>query len=194
MNAVLLLPVIVLVIRYADIGITTVFGQNYAAAAPLMQIYMLAILRECCDFAPALRAMNQASPLVFSNLAALAFAVVAMAVLVPLYGVNGAMTAAVLSTYVDAIWQAHAVAKRWGRTTAALIPWSSFTRTLLAAVVSSVVIISPMWTETFGFAGVIFAGATYLIAYVVCLKLLRVPEAEILFTSLRRTVAGGSKA
>ena len=194
MNTVLLLPVIVLVIRYAEIAVTTVFGHSYAVAAPLMQIYMFSILRECCDFAPALRAMNQASPIAFSNLAALATAVVAMLVLVPLYGVNGAMAAAVLSTYIDAIWQARSVARRWGITTGALIPWSSMTRTVLAAVVACAVVVGPMWTDTFGFAGVVFAGASYMIVYVVGLKLLRVPEAEMLFTSVWRTVAGGSKA
>src|SRR5689334_1992002 len=71
MNALLLLPVIVLVIRYAEPAVTTVFGPNYAIAAPLMQIFMVSIFRECFDFAPALRAMNRTSPLVYSNLAAL---------------------------------------------------------------------------------------------------------------------------
>jgi O-antigen/teichoic acid export membrane protein len=194
MNTVLLLPVIVLVIRYAEIAVTTVFGRDYAAAAPLMQIYMFSILRECCDFAPALRAINQASPIAFSNLAALCAAAIGMLILVPLYGVNGAMAAAVLSTYVDAIWQARAVAKRWGITTGALIPWSSMTRSVLAAVVACVVVVSSEWTDTFGFAGVVFAGAAYLMVYLVGLKLLRVPEAAMLFTSVWRTVAGGSKA
>ncbi len=68
------------------------------------------------------------------------------------------------------------------------------TRTVLAAVVACAVVVGPMWTDTFGFAGVVFAGVSYMIVYVVGLKLLRVPEAEMLFTSVWRTVAGGSKA
>ncbi len=106
MNAVLLLPVIVLVIRYADTAVTTVFGHSYEAAAPLMQIFMISIFRECFDFAPALRAMNKVSPLVYSNLVALVACAIGMLVLTPRFGVNGAMAAAVLSTYVDLIWQA----------------------------------------------------------------------------------------
>jgi O-antigen/teichoic acid export membrane protein len=193
-NTMLLLPFIVLVIRYAEPAVTTVFGRDYAAAAPLMQIFMFSILRECFDFAPALRAMNQVSPLVYSNLAALVGGAIAMLVLVPPFGVNGAMAAAVLATYVDAIWQARSVANRLSMTTAELIPWRNVGRTVLAAILATAVVITPLWTDTFGFAGVIFAGATYMAAYTLLLKLLRVPEAELLFASVRRTVAGGSKA
>jgi O-antigen/teichoic acid export membrane protein len=194
MNAVLLLPVIALVIRYADIAVTTVFGHNYAAAAPLMQIFMLSIFRECFDFAPALRAMNQVSPLVYSNLVALVACALAMVVLAPRFGVEGAMAAAVISTYVDGVWQALSVARRLGKSIGELIPLASIIRTGLAAVIACAVIVSPIWTDTFGFAGVVLAGATYMVAYVVLLKLLLVPEAEMLFASVRRTVAGGSKA
>ncbi len=194
MNTMLLLPFIVLVIRYAEPAVTTLFGHDYAAAVPLMQIFMFAILRECFDFAPALRALNQVSPLVYSNLAALVGGAIAMALLVPPFGVNGAMAAAVLATYVDAVWQARSVAKRVGMTTSELIPWGSVGRAVLAAILACAVVISPIWTDTLGFAGVIFAGAAYMVAYVVLLKLFRVPEAEMLFASVRRTVAGGSKA
>jgi len=193
MNAVLLLPVIVLVIRYADIAVVTVFGRNYEAAAPLMQIFMISIFRECFDFAPALRAMNKVSPLVYSNIVALVGCAIGMVVLTPRFGINGAMAAAVLSTFIDGIWQAHSVARHLGKTTAQLIPWSSIGRTLVAAIVACAVVVSPLWTDTFGFAGVVLAGATYMVAYVVSLKLLRVPEAELLFASVRRTVVG-SKA
>jgi O-antigen/teichoic acid export membrane protein len=194
MNAILLLPVIALVIRYADIAVITVFGHDYTAAAPLMQIFMLSIFRECFDFAPMLRAMNRTAPLVYSNLAALVACAVAMVVLAPLFGVNGAMAAAVLATYVDGIWQARSASRHMGKTIGELISWSSIARTVLAALLASAVVISPMWTDTLGFAGVFFASATYMVVYVVLLKLLRVPEAEMLFTSVRRTVAGGSKA
>jgi O-antigen/teichoic acid export membrane protein len=194
MNAVLLLPVIALVVRYAEIAVTTVFGQDYSAAGTLMQIFMFSIFRECFDFAPALRAMNKTSPLVYSNLAALVTCAAGMLLLTPMFGVNGAMAAAVLSTYVDGIWQARSAAKRMGKSLAELIPWRSMARTILAAALACGVVVSPIWTEALGFAGVVLAGATYMVVYVVLLKLFHVQEAEMLFTSVRRTVAGGSKA
>ena len=194
MNTLLLLPFIVLVIRYAEPAVTTVFGHDYAEAAPLMQIFMFSILRECFDFAPALRAMNQVSPLVYSNLAALIVGAVAMVVLVPLFGVNGAMAAAVVATYIDAIWQARSVASRLQISTSALIPWGSVARVAIAAIGACAVIVSPMWTDTLGFTGIFLAGAAYLAAYLILLKVLRVPEAERLLASVRRTMLGGSKA
>ncbi len=194
MNTLLLLPFIVLVIRYAEPAVTTVFGHDYAEAAPLMQIFMFSILRECFDFAPALRAMNQVSPLVYSNFAALIVGAVAMVVLVPLFGVNGAMAAAVVATYIDAIWQARSVAGRLQISTSALIPWGSVARVAIAAIGACAVIVSPMWTDTLGFTGIFLAGAAYLAAYLILLKVLRVPEAERLLASVRRTMVGGSKA
>jgi O-antigen/teichoic acid export membrane protein len=194
MNAVLLLPIIVLVIRYAEIGVTTVFGHSYAAAAPLMQIFMFSFFRAFFDFAAALRAMNKASPLVYSNLAALVSCAIAMVVLTPLFGVNGAMLAAVLTTYVDGVWQARSVGRHLGIPMAELVPWSSMGRTLVAAAVACAVLATPIWTDAFGFAGVVLASVTYMVVSVVLLKVLRVPEAVVLFASVRRTVAGGSKA
>ena len=103
------------------------------------------------------------------------------------------MMAAVMATYVDGFWQARSVSRRRGKTIGELIPWSSIARTALAAVLASAVVISPMWTEAFGFAGVFFAGATYMLAYVVLLKLLRVPEAEALLTAAWRALSGVSR-
>ncbi len=34
----------------------TLFGDEYAGAAIVMQLYMLVVIRECFDFSPALRA------------------------------------------------------------------------------------------------------------------------------------------
>ena len=194
MNAMFLLPVAVLVARYAEPLIVTVFGASYAPAATVMQIYMLIIVRECFDFAPALRAINRATPIVFSNLAAMLAGGIALVVLLPKAGINGAMAAAVLAAFVDCAWLGRSVAKYHGVTLRALVPWASILRTALAAVLAGVVIASSIWTDTLGIVGVVLAGATYLAVYALLLKVLRVPEAAALFASVRRTVAGGSRA
>ena len=48
---ILLLPVVVVVWRYALPLVTTVFGRSYAPAALVLQIYLLVVVRECFDFA-----------------------------------------------------------------------------------------------------------------------------------------------
>src|SRR6185312_13213182 len=71
-NTIALFPVVVLVERYARPLVLTVFGRNYGPAALILQIYMLVVIRECFDFAPALRALNRTRPLVESNVASIA--------------------------------------------------------------------------------------------------------------------------
>jgi PST family polysaccharide transporter len=194
MNAIFLLPICVLVARYADTLIATVFGQKYLPAAVVMQIYMLVIVRECCDFAPALRAINRASPLMFSNLAALAVGALTLFVVLPQAGIKGAMAASVLACFVDAAWLGHAVAKFHGTTIRALVPWATLGRIALAALLAGIVIASSIWTDTLGFAGVVLAGGVYLAAFALLLKVLRVPEAEALFQSVRKTMFRWSRA
>ena len=70
-NTIMLFPIVVLVARYAEPLVTWVFGPSYVSAAQVMQIYMLVVIRECFDFAPALRAVNRTRPLVESNVAGL---------------------------------------------------------------------------------------------------------------------------
>jgi O-antigen/teichoic acid export membrane protein len=194
MNSIFLMPIAVLVARYAEPLVTTVFGADYAPAAAVMQIYMLVVLRECFDFAPALRAVNRTSPIVYSNLAALAVGGIAMLVLVPYAGIRGAMLGAVIASVVDAVWLGLSVAKLHGVRIADLIPWSSIARTALAAAAAALVVVSPIWTDRLGFAGILLGSGTYFAVYLVLLKILRVPEAQTLFESVRRTVAGGSRA
>jgi O-antigen/teichoic acid export membrane protein len=194
MNAIFLLPICVLVARYAETLITTVFGEKYLPAAVVMQIYMLVIVRECLDFAPALRAINRASPLMFSNLAALAIGALTLFVVLPQAGIKGAMAASVLACFVDAAWLGHAVAKFNGTTIRALVPWATLGRIALAALLAGIVIASSIWTDTLGFAGVVLASAVYLAAFALLLKLLRVAEAEALFMSVRKTMFRWSRA
>ncbi len=61
-NTILLFPVVVIVVRFARPLVEAVFGRSYAPAALVLQIYMIAVLRECFDFAPALRAINCTRP------------------------------------------------------------------------------------------------------------------------------------
>ncbi|HEV7715515.1 MAG TPA: lipopolysaccharide biosynthesis protein [Steroidobacteraceae bacterium] len=193
-NALLLLPIVVLVARYAEPLVVTVFGAKYRPAAMVMQIYMLVIVRECFDFAPALRAINRASPLVFSNLAALLAGGVALFILVPRAGVNGAVAAAVLASFVDAAWLGRSVAKFNNVRFRDLVPWRSMGLIAIAAALAASVVISSIWTDKFGFVGIVLASVSYLAVYCVLLKILRVPEAAALFESVKRTVAGGSGA
>jgi O-antigen/teichoic acid export membrane protein len=179
-NTIMLFPVVVLVVRYAEPLVTLVFGASYATAALIMQIYMLVVIRECFDFAPALRAVNRTRPLVESNVASLLACSAAMLVLIPFSGLAGAMLAFVIASYVDVTWLAWRTLAAYGVGVRGLLPWRSIAKTALAAAMASVLILSSAWTDVFGWAGMVIAGVVYLTAFALLLQLMRIPEAMVL--------------
>lgn len=179
-NTILLFPVVVLVARYAEPLITTVFGASYVHAALIMQLYMLVVIRECFDFAPALRAVNRTRPLVESNVAGLAACAAAMLLLIPLAGLAGAMAAFVIASYVDALWLGWRSLQSYGIRVSEILPWRSIGKTALAAVVAGLLVVSSAWTDIFGRAGIVLAGLVYLVAFALLLQLMRIPEAMFL--------------
>jgi O-antigen/teichoic acid export membrane protein len=179
-NAIMLFPIVVLVARYAQPLIVMVFGSSYLSAALIMQIYMLVVIRECFDFAPALRALNRTRPLVESNVAGLLACTVAMLLLIPVAGLVGAMIAFVIASYVDVTWLGWRTLQAYGVRLRELLPWWSIARTASAAAVASVLIANSVWTDVFGRAGIVVAGLAYLAAFALLLQVMRIPEAMVL--------------
>ena len=179
-NAIMLLPIVALVVRYAEPLVTLVFGPNYVHAALIMQIYMLVVVRECFDFAPALRAVNRTRPLVESNVAGLLTCAAAMLLLIPLGGLAGAMVAFVIASYVDLLWLGWRTLQAYGVRPTELLPWRSVAKTALAAAIAGVLIANSVWTDVFGRAGIVLAAAAYLAAFALLLQVMRIPEAMVL--------------
>ncbi len=185
-NAIFLFPVVVLVARYAHPLVIAVFGASYAQAALVMQIYMLVVIRECFDFAPALRAINRTRPLVESNVAAIVACALALLVLIPLAGVPGAMIAFVIASLVDMVWLGWRTMRLYRVGVRQLLPWASIGTTALAAISGAALIVSPIWTDLLGIAGIALAAAAYLAVFALLLLVLRVPEALALLEWLKR--------
>jgi O-antigen/teichoic acid export membrane protein len=179
-NAIMLFPIVVLVARYAQPLVVMVFGSSYLGAALIMQIYMLVVIRECFDFAPALRAVNRTRPLVESNVAGLLTCAVAMLLLIPVAGLAGAMIAFVIASYVDVTWLGWRTLQAYRVRLRELLPWWSIARTALAAAVAGVLIANSVWTDVFGRAGIVLAGLAYLAAFALLLQVMRIPEAMVL--------------
>jgi O-antigen/teichoic acid export membrane protein len=192
MNAIFLFPVVVLVVRYAQPLVVTVFGESYRQAALVMQLYMLVVIRECFDFAPALRAINRTRPLVESNVAALAACAVALLVLVPVAGVAGAMAAFVIASFTDAAYLCWRTMRLYGVGPRGIVLWASIGKTSLAAALASVLIVSSAWTDALGFTGIMLAGAAYVAAFALLLLVMRVPEAIVLLDWAKKLMLRGA--
>jgi O-antigen/teichoic acid export membrane protein len=193
-NAIMLFPVIALVTRYAEPLVTMLFGASYKTAALIRQIYMLVVVRECFDFAPALRAVNRTRPLVESNVAGLITCAASMFLLIPYAGLAGAMFAFVLASYVDATWLAWRTVSAYKVGVGQLLPLRSIAKTALAAAMASVLIVSSVWTEVFGRAGIAVAGVVYLAAFALLLQMMRIPEAMVLTAWGKRLVLRHTQA
>ncbi len=185
-NTILLFPAAVLVGRYAPILVTSVFGRSYAQAAIVMQLYMLVVLRECFDFAPALRAAGRTAPLVASNFASLAVCVSLLPMLVPWKGVAGAMIAYAVAAFSEATVLAWTTRAVYGIALRALIPWARIAKVALAAAVAALVLLGSASLEVPALLGVAIFSALYLVVFVVLLLALRVPEAHVLLDWTRR--------
>jgi O-antigen/teichoic acid export membrane protein len=179
-NTIMLFPIVVLVARYAEPLVTWVFGPNYVSGAQVMQIYMLVVIRECFDFAPALRAVNRTRPLVESNVAGFITCMVAMLLLIPVAGLPGAMLAFAIASYVDVSWLAWRTVQSYGVSVRELLPWRSIARIAVAAGVAGLLIVSSVWTEVFGRLGIVLAGLAYVAAFALLLQMMHIPEAMVL--------------
>ena len=186
-NTILLFPVVVLVIRFARPLVETVFGRSYAPAALVLQIYMLGVIRECFDFAPALRARNRTRPLVASNVAALIACAIMLAIVIPAGGgIAGAMAAVVISMAADAVWLARATLRHFGITLGELIPWSSIGKVAAAAIVAAAVLATSLWRGPLGPGAMALGSIAYLTVFTLLLAALKVPEAFALLAWARR--------
>ena len=185
-NTILLFPVVVIVVHFARPLVTIVFGRSYAPAALVLQIYMLAVVRECFDFAPALRAINCTRPLVGGNVASIIACGALLAALIPVGGVAGAMAAVVLATLVEAVWLGRATLHSYGVGLRGLLPWGSTGKVAAAALIAAAVLVPSVWGEIRGLGGIALGSAAYLAAFALLLLALRVPEAYALLAWARR--------
>jgi O-antigen/teichoic acid export membrane protein len=186
LNTILLFPVVVFVWRYARPLVETVFGRSYAPAALVLQIYLLAVVRECFDFAPALRALNRTRPLVESSVAGIVACGLMLPLLIPVGGVAGAMLALVLGAVVEAAWLARATMHHYGVSLRELIPWASVAKVTGAALLAATVLATSAWREMLGPGGMALAALVYLAAFGLLLLALKVPEAQALLAWARR--------
>ena len=193
-NTIALVPIIAVILRYARPLVGTVFGAAYLPAAILLKMYMLVILVSCFDFAPALRALSRTRPLLESSIASILACALLLLLLVPRYGVVGAMAAFALGTLVDSAWLARATMRLYGVSLGALLPWSSLGRVAAAALIAAAVLVPSFWQQALGTLGIAAAAVAYLAVFVLLLFGLRVPEAHRLLAWARRLMPALSVA
>jgi O-antigen/teichoic acid export membrane protein len=184
MIAIFLIPAGVVIARFAEILVVTLFSPKYLPAVGVLQLYVLVFARESLDFGVPLRAMNHTAPIFRSNVIAIVVNGLLLAVLLPLWGLIGAVVAYIISRVIDGCYLGAAMMRAYSVPVSRIAPWPELGKIVVAAALTAIVLYGNFWTEYLGFAGVIVGGVIYLAVYAVLLVLLRVQEA----TSLLRFV------
>jgi O-antigen/teichoic acid export membrane protein len=178
--AILLIPAAVLLGRFAETIVVTLFSEEYRIAVPVFQIYLLVLFREIVDFGVPLRAINRTAPLMYGNLVSIVANAIFLAILLPTIGLLGAAMAFVIARIIEGVYQGRETAKAYGIASRQLVKWSDVGKVALAAALASVTLATTLWTSTMGLFGVVAAGCCFMVVYVLLLLLLRVPEALML--------------
>jgi O-antigen/teichoic acid export membrane protein len=189
MTAILLIAPGVLMARYADIIVVTLFSEAYRPAVPIFQIYLLVFLREAMDFGIPLRAISQNAPLLYANLIAIVVNAALMFALMPVWGVTGAVVALVVARYIEGAYMAWQMSRAYEVPMREVAPWGDLLKVLGAGLVAAVVLQGRFWTERLGIAGVVLSGGLYIVTFGMLLIGLRIPEATRLLEKLRSAPA-----
>lgn len=191
--AVALIGVGVVLARFAEPLIVTFFSSKYRPAVPIFQLYLLTFLRESIDFAVPLRALDRTGSILRSNVLALLINAALMLVLLPLWGVLGAVAAFLISRAIEGIYLARETARAYDIELGALADWGDLLKVGVAAVLASGVIASSFWTDHMGIVGVALGTVAYLVVFAALLAAMRLPEALRFFRLLRSAPALVSK-
>lgn len=175
----------VLLARFADVLVVTLFSEEYRPAVIVFQIYLLVLLREGVDLGIPLRAMNRNKPILYSNLIGIAVNVVLMFALMPVWGVAGAVAALVASRFVDGAYLTIDLTRAYHLPLRALLPWKDLFKILGAAVLAGVVLYGEFWVDHFGLLGVILGGLAYIAIFSLLLLRSNIPEVALLLDKLR---------
>jgi O-antigen/teichoic acid export membrane protein len=184
-TAILLVCAGVILARFAEVFVLTLFGAEYQEAVIVFQLFLLVLLREAMDFAVPLRAINRTTPILRSNLVAIAVNAALLALLLPLWGLPGAVVAYLVSRIVEGSYMASQLLRAYDISLRQLAEWGDLLKIGIAAALASVVLYGSFWTETMGLFGVLIAAAFYVAAFGGLLWLLRVPEMTVLLRHLR---------
>jgi O-antigen/teichoic acid export membrane protein len=181
---ILLVAAGVVLARFADTIVTTLFSAEYRPAVVLFQVYVLVFLREAIDFGIPLRAVDRTAAILHSNIIALVVNVLLMFALTPLWGALGAVVALVISRFIEGAYLATRAAHAYELTVRQLVPWGDLGRVLLAALAAASVLYVQSWTDPLGLIGVVMGGLAFLVVFVLLLALLRVPEMSLLLRAI----------
>lgn len=184
-TAILLFSCGVVLARFAEVIVVTLFSDEYLEAVIVFQLYLLVLIRHTMDFAVPLRAINRTRPILRSNLVAIALNAGLLTLLVPRWGLTGAVAAYIVSRFVEGSYMASQLLRAYDISLRRLADWGDLFKVAIAAALPAVLLYGSFWTDTLGLFGALAGAAVYMLAFGCMLWLLRVPEIILLLRHMR---------
>lgn len=175
--AILLFPLAVLSARYAEPFLAAAFAPRYAAAAPLLRWHAALLALACLDVALVLRVLGRTRRMLGVSVVTLGLNLALLPLLLPRMGVAGAAAALLASSAAGTLYLAMQATRALGLSLTQFLPLAGLGRVALAALLAASLLWPSWWHESFGLVGALLASAVYVAAFVLLLRLARVPEA-----------------
>lgn len=187
-NCLLLFPVAAIVAWYAAPFVIKAFGTAYRPAIPVLQWYVLVIVRSCFDFAPLLRAINKTRPFI-TSCAVLSLAnALTLVILLPAYGIVAAAVGLAVSNFAEAIYLALCVRRFYGLEVRRLLPWRAVAKVTVCAGGAAVIAFGITYQLRANLLGAALGSVIYFAVYAALLKVIRLEEADMLLRRLHALV------
>jgi O-antigen/teichoic acid export membrane protein len=184
-TAIFLVPCGILLARFAEIIVVTLFSDEYRPAVLIFQIYAVVLLRDIVDFGVPLRAINVTAPIMHSNLIAIIINGLLLLVLLPTLGLVGAVLAFVISRLLEGWYLGVQIMRTYNAALSELASWTDLLKIAAAGALAALLLYGSFWTQTLGLFGVLAGSVLYLLAFVYLLWQLRIPEASLLLRQVR---------
>jgi len=174
---VMLFPVAVLFLYYADVIVTVLFTKEYSAAIPVFATFSFSLVLSCFDFHLPLRVQNENRYFLIGSIIKLFTNLSLLYPFYLLFGLLGPAISLILSRLIFVVYLAHRTMHVYMINIRELVLWSDVIKVLVAAVLCAPILVAGKYiVGHLLLRGIIFGGA-YLLIYLVLLRLLRVWDA-----------------
>lgn len=185
----IVLPVAAVLIAHARPFVQTLFTAQYLDAAPIFQVAMLLMVRQCFELGSPLRAGGATRDFFRGNFYALVINLILVVVLVPEFGPIGAIVSLLLGEIYLAVYLARRVVRIYRISAKNLFSWRELSKISLMALLSSPLLMAGYLITDSPVIAALLGGGLYLGWYALALRRLNISEIERVYVHLSRALS-----
>lgn len=184
----IVMPIALALIVHASVFVEVLFTSQYLAAAPIFQVTMLLMIRQCFELGSPLRAANATRYFFRGNFYALVINLVLVSILVQAFGSVGAIVALLMAEIYLALYLARQIMKVYGMLLKDILAWRELSSILMLAALSAPLLTVGWWVTESEVAAAVLGVVLYLMVYLLVLRALRIPEVDRVYTRVSRVL------